>query len=1123
MADESAFPLYFQMVLKSSQAREQMRREVEGIGQDAQQSIQKAFGNIQQTIAQSLSIPRNQLGSLDLGATEFREAEKNARAYAAAAREVANASIQLARGGDENAAALRRGAQDALKLARGYEATAREAQQFADIQERVQAELNKTKSGVDAVIQAQQRGTTANGQVVNSTRAVRQATTQAGQQLQDIAISIGSGQRASTVFAQQLPQLAFAFSGVTGAAGSTLEKVGSVARFLAGPWGVLVAIGAFALGPLIDGLFKTEKGSDATGSATDRLANKLDLSKNSYETLIDVVNEYNKSQEKTEHLTYGAILAAQKLAESNLKAAKSTQALYDAEVLRGPTGPNGQGQFAASVISGQLTDKIRKLEGELSEAARAVSNSRVEQRLDPKIKIRADAGIEIDIFADKLKKNLITQKKYEDEKYRIEVASRSKIDALDKKSNKASDKKSNKASRSPVSDNGAPTPAEVSRILLREFGGTITSTNKGKHTVGSDHYRNQAVDFVPAGGVGAITKQQIEQALAYEGILIRISSKGKQLLGPGDQGHSKHFHVAFDKSRGDPNTTGKALEASNRAAEQLQQELDGIGLAVQRIGGEFDQQPRFIDRATLAAQKLGLIIGDIDAKLAGTDLGADQRAKLEADKAAAQVAQSNAKNAISNDFQKETDAFNQRLSIQKLILAGRTDEAIIAERIASLDDRYGTEDKLKSLREELRIAADILASTEATAVQRSAANETIKEAGAEYNEVAKTIEQIRRETTKQYFQELALNEAIEKRSQSIARYQNAASGVYGELEKLLSGGSANDFFKSIKSQFDQLRGANLAESLFGDSFRELKRFTERNNPENIAVRNLVDQIDTGSAAIYDFSTEIERATKRIAGAANDNQGNTPNSVLEGGADASTIVVTGRITKAIRDSNRYNFAQFAGATSRSIINPLLSKLDQTFGTSFFSQLSGVLSGALDGYLRAGKVGGALGGLKGIFDKLSDGADEGSKTRAALSQVADGLGKAVGGAQTGDQAAQILRSFGVKTSRTGGQIGGAIGSATGIPGGDIIGGIIGSVVGGLFKKTPRGSAIITSANNAATIGGTKAGVRDNLGTISGGLQDRLKQVAEAWAVSWARSAFRLASARIITAFPQVAPLR
>jgi hypothetical protein len=79
-----------------------------------------------------------------------------------------------------------------------------------------------------------------------------------GQQMQDLTVSLASGQRATTVFAQQLPQLAFALTNFGGIAG----RVGT---FLAGPWGAALFAGATVVG-----LFATR--SNEAADAQNHLA-----------------------------------------------------------------------------------------------------------------------------------------------------------------------------------------------------------------------------------------------------------------------------------------------------------------------------------------------------------------------------------------------------------------------------------------------------------------------------------------------------------------------------------------------------------------------------------------------------------------------------------------------------------------------------------------------------------------------------------------------------------------------------------------------------------------------------------------------------------------------------------
>ncbi len=90
---------------------------------------------------------------------------------------------------------------------------------------------------------------------------------------------------------------------------------------------------------------------------------------------------------------------------------------------------------------------------------------------------------------------------------------------------------------------GAPTVSNVAALLRRTFGARVTDTIRPMNaTYGarySWHKFGQAVDFVPAGGVNSVGRGQIRALMAQGGIRII------ELLGPGDRGHSNHWHVAF--------------------------------------------------------------------------------------------------------------------------------------------------------------------------------------------------------------------------------------------------------------------------------------------------------------------------------------------------------------------------------------------------------------------------------------------------------------------------------------------------------------------------------------------------------------------------------------------------
>ena len=97
--------------------------------------------------------------------------------------------------------------------------------------------------------------------------------------------------------------------------------------------------------------------------------------------------------------------------------------------------------------------------------------------------------------------------------------------------------------QAPIGSVGAPLVSNVAAIVRRAFGARVTDTirpmNANYGARYSWHKFGQAVDFVPAGGVDAIDRDQIRALMAQSGIRII------ELLGPGDRGHSNHWHVAF--------------------------------------------------------------------------------------------------------------------------------------------------------------------------------------------------------------------------------------------------------------------------------------------------------------------------------------------------------------------------------------------------------------------------------------------------------------------------------------------------------------------------------------------------------------------------------------------------
>jgi hypothetical protein len=260
-----------------------MVESVRRSGKDIESAFNQSFESIGRLAQRALSMPRNAAGSLDLGIDEYQAAARAAQAHAIALREIATAARLAAVNNGDTTEATRLYVQAADAAARAAEGQAREAQSTASAYDKLQAELNQAVSATQEVVRSSGQAVAANGRVAQSTGQVRLAMLGATQQAQDVAISLYSGQRASTVFAQQLPQLAFALSALEGSTNKTADRIGRFATFMSGPWGLAIGLGIGALFELGGALLKT--GQDA-----DTAADKFKGAAEEARALIGAVN-----------------------------------------------------------------------------------------------------------------------------------------------------------------------------------------------------------------------------------------------------------------------------------------------------------------------------------------------------------------------------------------------------------------------------------------------------------------------------------------------------------------------------------------------------------------------------------------------------------------------------------------------------------------------------------------------------------------------------------------------------------------------------------------------------------------------------------------------------------------
>lgn len=363
----------------------------------------REFQGVAAALDDALARPRNSVGSLDLGLDELRQAAVAQQQIAAAAREVAEATNRARAAATGYDAQLSKSTQAAFKLAAAEDAKGKEMLEQIRLLEQVQSELNRTASATDQLIQSQRRGTTARGNVINSVRSERVAFIQLGQQLQDVSIQAQMGTDAFLIFGQQVPQAAFALSGLSDSSNSTLSSIGEFATFLSGPWGAALFAATAFLGPLVFEMLGFSEEAEKATSKAFSFTSSLDIMKlsaadataamdelaDSLRTAITLQGDFTNAKiadaRRDLDILRAAIAEDEKLVADRERARK-------AEFLPGLAGflPNSANNpaavFETSQIKARLQENRDKLPAALQRAAIAdiaETNRAVEAAADP--------------------------------------------------------------------------------------------------------------------------------------------------------------------------------------------------------------------------------------------------------------------------------------------------------------------------------------------------------------------------------------------------------------------------------------------------------------------------------------------------------------------------------------------------------------------------------------------------------------------------------------------------------------------------------------------------------------------------------------------------------------------
>jgi hypothetical protein len=606
MGSSSQFDIVARLQLRAEQFSSEGGRSFADLATKAKSSaagIRDSFGQsfaeVQKLAEQSMKLPRTASGSLDLSGeiASLRESATAADQKAAVARELSAAMLAASSSSRTVTEAMRQEADAAMVAARGEEADATAIRQRILALEAVQVQLNKTASATVIHTRA------ANDNVVSAEQQ-RQSTIMLGQQLQDFSVQVASGQSVATAFSQQIGQASFALQNMGG-------KLAGVAAFLTSGWGIAATIAVTVLAPLVA---KILDHNDALGDAVDKLKKEAieseatsraqDIFSRSAEGVAQALREQTKALDDGDRALQTraeqANIDAKKELQREIGIRKTTLALIEqAKVLAqnagGVTGPGG----ADSLVKAQYDGEVARLEALAKDQQSKIGQ--LEQNVQrTRIDLAAEAATRaLDPMA-RIKKIYDDQAAAAQRAATAEAARGKQVDAsltrelqlIETKRQaaiKAERDRQSAASRQPTRDPDLATPASISKLLRDELGARITSTTGGKHVSNSDHYRSAAIDFVPKGGMGSLTKDQIRDVFEKAGVSIKRNAGGiEQLFGPGDKGHSDHFHVAWEKGKLAVDNYRASVRETTKATREAAQEQKQLDSALDQILGKFD-------------------------------------------------------------------------------------------------------------------------------------------------------------------------------------------------------------------------------------------------------------------------------------------------------------------------------------------------------------------------------------------------------------------------------------------------------------------------------------------------------------------------------------------------------
>ncbi len=542
-----------------------------------------------------------------------KAAASSAEVFEAAYRKMEQRAAALVAAIDPVFAAQQRFDREMANAKGLLDAGALSAERYAQVERQLVGELNSV--------------TVAHAKGANSAGALRSAMQGASYQVQDTFTQLSMGANVMQVVAIQGGQLAGQFANIEG-------KAGAVARFMIGPWGLAITGALLVLGPLTKGMFDFNNALDDAvdklkkdAKETETAARAKDIYARSTEGVEASIRDQAAALDKAAESEKNATQRAYDLAKANLAKELSTRqataALLEQAIEQQKASEKNvqyDADQGAGVVRGRevatvndLTDRLVAQKKLIDQAKRNLLGTGVDLAVEA-VRREADPIASIN-YAYKLKSDAAIAASRAAAKAGRDTRAALDIELQGIERNRAAAEKAErdrqKAVTSTKRDEETLTAMSVARMLRQSLPGVhVTSTTGGKHVANSYHYRNQAVDFVPSGGMQSMSKADVRKLFEGRGIDV------VELLGPGDKGHSDHFHVAWTKGK-------IALDEFNDAAKRAQKAASDAAEADRELNSDLRTVVAAYDPARAAADEYATTLAKIDALVGAGKLTID--------------------------------------------------------------------------------------------------------------------------------------------------------------------------------------------------------------------------------------------------------------------------------------------------------------------------------------------------------------------------------------------------------------------------------------------------------------------------------------------------------------------